>query len=142
LLFSAVLRARSGLKLSSSGTLLPCLLHDFVREYCLGSYVKVAGAKGLHVYVPLNTPVTYDVTSAFSEFVAGTLAWYPWVFSFRLRRMCCNRMIVTVIPIGEMHQADFDRRCRAKTSVAHQISYVGESCGNVSWLHGKHVLTG
>jgi hypothetical protein len=127
---------------------------EFIRDtvalptsrFCAGvlprKLCKSGGAKGLHVYVPLNTPVTYDVTSAFSEFVAGTLAWYPWVFSFRLRRMCCNRMIVTVIPIGEMHQADFDRRCRAKTSVAHQISYVGESCGNVSWLHGKHVLTG
>src|SRR4029077_11709589 len=60
----------------------------------------------------------------------------------RLKRMCCNRTIMRVIPIGEMLQADFDRRCRTKTSVAHQISYIGKSCGNVARLHGKHVLTG
>jgi bifunctional non-homologous end joining protein LigD len=36
----------------------------------LESYAKVSGSKGLQVYVPLNTPATYDVTTPFSKDVA------------------------------------------------------------------------
>lgn len=39
----------------------------------LQAFPKVSGSKGIQVYVPLNTVVTYDVTSAFAKAVAELL---------------------------------------------------------------------
>jgi bifunctional non-homologous end joining protein LigD len=39
----------------------------------LQSYAKTSGSKGLQLYVPLNTSVTYDDTKAFSKAVAEML---------------------------------------------------------------------
>jgi bifunctional non-homologous end joining protein LigD len=39
----------------------------------LHSYPKTSGSKGIQVYVPLNTEVTYDVTKPFAKAVAETL---------------------------------------------------------------------
>jgi bifunctional non-homologous end joining protein LigD len=39
----------------------------------LHAYAKVSGSKGLQVYVPLNTPATYDVTTPFAKDVAVRL---------------------------------------------------------------------
>lgn len=39
----------------------------------LKSFAKTSGSKGLQVYVPLNTPVTYDRTKAFAHTVARVL---------------------------------------------------------------------
>jgi bifunctional non-homologous end joining protein LigD len=40
----------------------------------LQAFPKVSGSKGLQLYVPLNTPVTYAVTAAFAKAVAELLA--------------------------------------------------------------------
>jgi bifunctional non-homologous end joining protein LigD len=37
------------------------------------SFAKTSGSKGLQVYVPLNTPVTYDDTKPFAKAVAELL---------------------------------------------------------------------
>jgi bifunctional non-homologous end joining protein LigD len=39
----------------------------------LKSFAKTSGSKGLQVYVPLNTPVTYDQTKTFAHTLALTL---------------------------------------------------------------------
>jgi bifunctional non-homologous end joining protein LigD len=49
-------------------------LRDYLREISLHSVVKVSGSKGLQVYVPLNTAVTYAATEAFARVVAHALA--------------------------------------------------------------------
>jgi bifunctional non-homologous end joining protein LigD len=36
----------------------------------LKAFPKTSGKKGLHIYVPLNTPVTYDDTKSFARNVA------------------------------------------------------------------------
>ena len=36
------------------------MLREVLHELSLDSYVKVSGSKGLQVYVPLNSPITYD----------------------------------------------------------------------------------
>ena len=56
-------------------TLLDCvrvalLLRTRLEELELESLPKVSGSKGLQVYVPLNTPVTYDVTQTFAKSIA------------------------------------------------------------------------
>ncbi len=50
------------------------LLRDLLRQFDLQSFVKVSGSKGLQVYAPLNTTVTYDLTQPFAKAIAELLA--------------------------------------------------------------------
>lgn len=50
------------------------MLHDLLRDLNLESYPKVSGSKGLQVYVPLNSKITYDITQPFAKAVAELLA--------------------------------------------------------------------
>lgn len=49
------------------------LLRDCFGSLGLQSFPKTSGSKGLQIYVPLNTPVTYDRTKAFALAVAQAL---------------------------------------------------------------------
>ncbi|MFW6062096.1 MAG: ATP-dependent DNA ligase, partial [Planctomycetota bacterium] len=56
-------------------TLLDCAgvaieLRQMLRDVQLESYAKTSGGKGLHLYVPLNTDVTFEHTKAFSQAMA------------------------------------------------------------------------
>lgn len=60
-------------------TLLECLevglhLRDLFSQLQLDCFAKTSGSKGLQIYVPLNTNVTYDETKTFAQIVAQTLA--------------------------------------------------------------------
>jgi bifunctional non-homologous end joining protein LigD len=48
-------------------------LRDILGTMKLKSWAKTSGSKGLQVYVPLNTPVTYDETKALSRALAEYL---------------------------------------------------------------------
>jgi bifunctional non-homologous end joining protein LigD len=48
-------------------------LRDLLGTMKLKSYAKTSGSKGLQVYVPLNTPATYDVTKILSHTLAEYL---------------------------------------------------------------------
>jgi bifunctional non-homologous end joining protein LigD len=48
-------------------------LHELLGELGLESVAKTSGAKGLQVYVPLNTPVTYEDTKPFAHALAQLL---------------------------------------------------------------------
>jgi bifunctional non-homologous end joining protein LigD len=48
-------------------------LRDLLAEMKLKSWAKTSGSKGLQVYVPLNTPVTYDDTKGLSRALAEHL---------------------------------------------------------------------
>ena len=50
------------------------LLREVLKELSLESYAKVSGSKGLQLYVPLNSPVTYDATQPFAKAIAELLA--------------------------------------------------------------------
>lgn len=50
------------------------LLREIFEKLGLESYPKVTGSKGLQLYIPLNTPVSYEVTSPFAKTVAEMLA--------------------------------------------------------------------
>jgi bifunctional non-homologous end joining protein LigD len=49
------------------------LLRDALDRAGLESWAKVSGSKGVQVYVPLNTPATYDQTQAFARGLAESL---------------------------------------------------------------------
>lgn len=48
-------------------------LRDLLKEMKLRSWAKTSGSKGLQVYVPLNTPVTFDQTKDLSRALAQHL---------------------------------------------------------------------
>jgi bifunctional non-homologous end joining protein LigD len=50
------------------------MLRDLLNELSLESWPKVSGSKGLQVYVPLNTAMTYEVTQALAKGIAEILA--------------------------------------------------------------------
>jgi bifunctional non-homologous end joining protein LigD len=54
-----------------------CLVAIWLREifehFELQSFPKTSGSKGLQIYVPLNTPTTYDATKTFSRLLAQLL---------------------------------------------------------------------
>src|SRR4051794_18855147 len=50
------------------------MLRHVLNELGLECFPKVSGSKGLQVYVPLNTPVTYEETQPFAKALAELLA--------------------------------------------------------------------
>ncbi|HWA28741.1 MAG TPA: non-homologous end-joining DNA ligase [Lacunisphaera sp.] len=50
------------------------LLRDLFSQLGLEAFPKVSGSKGLQLYVPLNTPVSYAATTPFAKSVAELLA--------------------------------------------------------------------
>ena len=50
------------------------LLKEMLDGLDIKVFPKVSGSKGIQIYVPLNTPVTYDITQPFARNVAETLA--------------------------------------------------------------------
>lgn len=48
-------------------------LREMFQEFGLEAFPKTSGSKGLQVYIPLNTPVTYDITKPFAHAVARVL---------------------------------------------------------------------
>jgi bifunctional non-homologous end joining protein LigD len=49
-------------------------LRDTLKHLGLESFAKTSGGKGLHMYVPLNTPVTFDDTKSFANAIASLFA--------------------------------------------------------------------
>jgi bifunctional non-homologous end joining protein LigD len=48
-------------------------LREIFDHFGLQSFPKTSGSKGLQIYIPLNTPVTYDVTKMFAHALAQLL---------------------------------------------------------------------
>ena len=59
-------------------TILQCilvsiLLKELCHELGLQAFPKVSGSKGIHLHIPLNTPVTYEQTKPFAHALAERL---------------------------------------------------------------------
>jgi len=48
-------------------------LRDIFEHFSLQSFPKTSGSKGLQIYVPLNTPTSYDATKTFAHALARLL---------------------------------------------------------------------
>jgi bifunctional non-homologous end joining protein LigD len=48
-------------------------LRDIFEHFGLQSFPKTSGSKGLQIYVPLNTPTSYDITKPFAHALARLL---------------------------------------------------------------------
>src|SRR5205085_4848959 len=49
------------------------LLRDVLTKLRLKSFAKVSGSKGIQLYVPLNSAITYDATQSFARAIAEVL---------------------------------------------------------------------
>jgi bifunctional non-homologous end joining protein LigD len=49
------------------------LLREVFEKFGLESFPKTSGSKGLQIYVPINTPTTYEVTKTFAHALAQLL---------------------------------------------------------------------
>ena len=49
------------------------LVREVLEKLGLEAFPKVSGSKGLQLYVPLNTPVTYDSVTPFAKAIATLL---------------------------------------------------------------------
>ncbi len=49
------------------------LVKDLLDQLHLKSFAKASGSKGIHLHVPLNTPVTYEATQPFAKSIAQML---------------------------------------------------------------------
>src|SRR5947208_5855478 len=49
------------------------LLRDVLTKLRLKSFAKVSGSKGIQLYIPLNTAITYDATQPFARAIAELL---------------------------------------------------------------------
>lgn len=73
-------------------TILECVqvalwLREIAQGLGLQSFPKVSGSKGLHVHIPLNTPVTYEQTKPFAHALAERLAGeHPRLILTNMRR--------------------------------------------------------
>lgn len=47
------------------------LLKDYFDKHKLQSFPKTSGSKGLQIYIPLNTPISYDMTKNFARILAS-----------------------------------------------------------------------
>ncbi len=66
-------------------------LRDLLGDMKLESFAKTSGSKGLQVYVPLNTPVTFDQTKELSRALAEFLEReHPTWSRPKCRRRCAK----------------------------------------------------
>jgi bifunctional non-homologous end joining protein LigD len=56
------------------GCRVAIMLRDILDAQGVMSFPKTSGNKGVHAFVPLNTPVTFEETKAYARTVAGFLA--------------------------------------------------------------------
>lgn len=81
--------------------LLTCIqvgwwLRETLTRLKLAAFPKVTGSKGLQVYVPLNTPVTYDSVTPFAKSIAELLqrAHPDLVVSNMLKKLRVGKVLV------------------------------------------------
>ena len=71
-------------------------LRKLLEGHGLQSLPKASGGKGLHLYVPLNTPVTHEQTKGFARHVANSMAsqWPDEVTSNMLKKLRVGKVFI------------------------------------------------
>src|SRR5205823_4321577 len=72
------------------------VLRDLFERLSLRAWPKTSGSKGLQVYLPLNTPASYDETKTFARAVAQALERQlpELVVSNMTRRLRAGKVLV------------------------------------------------
>lgn len=116
-------------------TLLQCLevavaLRDIFRELKLESFAKTSGGKGLHVYVPLNSPVTYENTKSFARALARLMEKrHKRLVTANMRKDLREGKVLVDWSQNDEHKttvAPYSLRARSKPTVSAPVTW--EEC--------------
>src|SRR2546423_13367654 len=79
------------------------MLRDILKDLDLECFAKVSGSKGLQVYVPLNSHVTYEETGGLAKGVAGLLEQGEpeLILSQMAKRVRTNKAFIGLSQDGE-----------------------------------------
>jgi bifunctional non-homologous end joining protein LigD len=117
------------------------LLRGTFEQLSLDSFAKTTGSKGLQVYVPLNSDVTYEQTKPFARRVAELLAagWPERVTANMARRERKGRVLV------DWSQNEWDKstvcayslRARERPTVSTPVAWDEVASGELDFDHAE-----
>jgi bifunctional non-homologous end joining protein LigD len=119
------------------------LLHGMFSQLGLSSFAKTTGSKGLQVYVPLNSDVTYDQTKPFARQVAELLAerWPERVTAKMAKRERSGKVLVDWSQ-NEWHKstvAPYSLRAREHPTVSTPVTWDEVETGDLDHDHAAVV---
>ncbi len=102
-------------------------LRDLFASFDLECFAKHSGSKGIQVYLPLNTPVTYDATKAYARAVAQALekSEPDLVVSKQDRKLRKGKVLVdwSQNDYSKTTVAVYSLRCRARPWVSMPLTW-------------------
>jgi bifunctional non-homologous end joining protein LigD len=111
-------------------------LRELFAAFGLHMIVKTSGAKGLQVYVPLNTPVTYEQTKPFARAVAGLIEKdHPkLVISRMTKQLRCGKVFIDWSQ-NDQHKTTicvYSLRARERPTISTPLQWEEVQAGAVS----------
>jgi bifunctional non-homologous end joining protein LigD len=115
------------------------LLRGMFEQLGLQSFAKTTGSKGLQVYVPLNSDVTYEQTKPFARQVAELLAerWPERVTANMAKRERHGKVLVDWSQ-NEWHKstvAAYSLRARERPTVSTPVTWDEVEAGRLDFDH-------
>ncbi|HLQ24656.1 MAG TPA: non-homologous end-joining DNA ligase [Acidiferrobacterales bacterium] len=102
-------------------------IHEALDELKLKSFAKTSGSKGLQVYVPLNTPISYNETKPFAHGLAGLLeAAHPRYIVSNMRKNLRKGKIFIDWSQNDAHKTTvcvYSLRARARPMVSTPVNW-------------------
>jgi bifunctional non-homologous end joining protein LigD len=119
------------------------LLHGMFDQLGLASFAKTTGSKGLQVYVPLNSGVTYEQTKPFARQVAELLAerWPERVTANMAKRERHGKVLVDWSQ-NDWHKstvAPYSLRARERPTVSTPVTWEEVENGDLDHDHAAVV---
>lgn len=128
-------------------SLLDCIrlgirVRDLLLELDLKSYAKTSGGKGLHLYVPLNTPTDFDQTKSFAKALAELMERrFPNEVTANMRKDVRQGKVFIDWSQNDDHKSTvvvYSLRARARPTVSAPVAWdeLAEAldCGDASHL--------
>ena len=101
-------------------------LRQLLRELMLDSYIKTSGGKGLHMYVPLNTSVTYDDTKPLARALAGLMEERNPIVTSNMRKDARTNKVFIDWSQNDEHKTTvcvYSMRARERPSVSTPLEW-------------------
>ena len=103
------------------------VFREYFREAGLDSVAKTSGNKGLQLYVPLNTPTTYDETKSWARGLAEAFeAKFPELFVSEMKKSVRDGKVFVDWSQNDANKTTisvYSLRARARPTVSTPISW-------------------
>ena len=102
-------------------------LHEMLSDVGLESFAKVSGSKGVHVYVPVNRPATFEETKTFARSMAQLLeSHYPERVVSNMRKDLRGGKVFVDWSQNDPHKTTvcaYSLRARARPTVSAPVAW-------------------